>query len=84
MRAVYTVVAALYLILNIYPTIKTARSTELDVSGKLYTTLAIWLVPFLGGLVFSLLYLIKPSHDRDTYDVGLTESEEGGNDSGGE
>lgn len=44
--------------------------------------LAIWFIPFLGGLTISLMYMVHPAHGGWPYKVGLTDHSDGVGDSG--
>ena len=46
--------------------------------------LVIWLIPFVGGLIVSLVYMIDPADGRGPYDVGNGYYEHDGSDAGGE
>ena len=70
MDSVLVLAVAIYLVINIYPTAKTLKVAELDRLQRLFRILTIWLLPFFGGLIISLIYMINPAHDRGPYDVG--------------
>ena len=82
MDSVFVLIVAIYLAVNIYATANTVKTSGHTNTRKLYQLLAIWCLPFLGGLTVSLMYMINSTSDGRRYDVGVGAGEHG--DSGGE
>ena len=78
MNSIHIYIFAIYLVVNLYPTIKTVKTTGHTNKHKLYLLLAIWFISFLGGLTFSLIFMINPAYGGRSYDVGLEDSDDGG------
>ncbi len=70
MDSVLVLIIVIYLVINIYPTIKAFKHIELGKLQRLFRILLVWLVPFIGGLIISIIYAIYPAHSRGPYDVG--------------
>ena len=70
MDSVLVWVIFFYLVINTYPTMKTLNHSELSGLQRLFRILFVWLVPFFGGLIVSLNYVIHPAHRGGPYDVG--------------
>ena len=68
--SVLFVIGAIYVAINIYPTVKTLRVPGLGRSQQVFRLSAIWLVPLFGGLTMSLFYVIGQNHGPGPYDVG--------------
>ena len=84
MDTALVLIAVIYLAINIYPTIKTFRIAELKKLHRLYKISVIWLIPIVGGLIISLIYLINPAYGRGPYDVGSGYHSNDGSDHGGD
>lgn len=69
-ESVLAVALAICLAINLFPTVKVLRGSELSSQQKLVRLGVIWLIPLLGGLAMSLFYVIGPVHSLGTYDVG--------------
>lgn len=82
MNNIFILIIAIYLAVNLYPTIKVVKATGQRNILKVCQFLAIWCIPFLGGLTISLMYMVHPAHGGGPYDVGLTDHSDGGGDSG--
>ena len=77
MNSFFVSIIVIYLAVNIYPTIQVLKYSEQKNTVKLFQFIAIWCIPFLGGLTISLVYMIHPAHGSGPYDVGLTEHSDG-------
>lgn len=82
MNDFFVLVVAICLAVNIYATTKTIKTSSHTKLRKIYQLLAIWCIPFLGGLTVSLIYMINPTYDGRHYDIGVGAGENG--DNGGE
>ena len=84
MDSVLVLTLAIYLVINIYPTVKVLKAAELNRLQRLFRILTIWLLPFFGGLIISLIYMINPAYRRGPYDVGSGYHSHDGSGEGGD